>query len=131
MLTILMSIILLAGWSESYAQEQPDVDTWGLFNGKYTVDKAKKFEWDWEYEKAIWVYINLIDSPDKKYIIQRVKKLKDKVGDLESFINNTFDVYIQLDPEAVKTVDGKLSDVPEVFKKKRAWADELIAAVTN
>lgn len=105
------------------------VDTWGLYTGEYSIDLAKKFEWDWEYEKAIWIYINMMDSPEKPAAVKRVKGLKAKVGNLEEFINITFDTYVVHDPEVQEKVDGEVVMNPELFDEKRKLADALISAV--
>lgn len=109
----------------------PAVDTWGLYTGQYSIDIAKEFEWDWEYEKAIWIYINLMDTEHKAAAINRVKGLKVKVGDLVSFIDNTYQYYAMLDPEITeKKGDTLYIKDQEILKQKRKWTDELIDAVT-
>ena len=141
MRTLLLFSIVITLFSTVSAQDHtqvveapPAVDTWGLYTGDYTLEMAKKFEWDWEYEKAIWIYINLMPTEDRPTAIKRVKGLKAKVGDLISFIDNTFQYYAMLDPEITKPMKGsdtlKIQD-PELLTKKRQWTDELIQAVSN
>lgn len=132
----LFSIVLLVAiFGVAQAQNAPSppnkqVDTWGLYTGEYSIDLAKKFEWDWEYEKAIWIYINMMDGPNKAAAVKRVKSLKAKVGDLQEFINITFDTYVVYDPEVQeKEVDGEMVLNKERFDEKRKLADELIEAV--
>lgn len=141
MRAILLFSIVITMFTTVSAQEHtkvveapPAVDTWGLYTGDYSIEMAKEFEWDWEYEKAIWIYINLMPTEHKAMAVKRVKNLKAKVGDLISFIDNTFQYYAMLDPEITKPMKGsdtlKIED-PELLTKKRQWTDELIQAVSN
>lgn len=115
----------------SMAADTPEVDTWGLYTGTHTLKQAKDFEWDWEYEKAIWIYINLMPTEHRQDAIKRVKNLKSKVGDLENFINITFDTYSVYDPEiTIEKGDHVTTDAAKL-KMKRIWANDLIYAVTR
>lgn len=133
---ILLSIVISLSIS-AFAQDNriietpPEVDTWGLYTGQYSIDIAKKFEWDWEYEKAIWIYINLMDTEQRSMAIKRVKGLKVKVGDLVSFIDNTYQYYAMLDPEITeKKGDTLYIKDQELLAQKRKWTNELIDAVS-
>lgn len=121
----------MVGYTQAQTGLKPKVDTWELYTSAYTFEQGKRFEWDWEYEKAIWVYLNLITTKERKIIVERVKNLKYKVGSLPEFINITFEMYAKYDPEILRTVDGETYMDPETFKKKRAWADQLILAVSQ
>lgn len=141
MRAILLFSLVLTFCTAAFAQDHtqvvdapPTVDTWGLYTGEYSIEMAKKFEWDWEYEKAIWIYINLMETDQREAAIKRVKGLKAKVGDLISFIDNTFQYYAMLDPDITKKMKDsdtlKIED-PELLSKKRMWTDDLIQAVSN
>lgn len=108
---------------------QQQVDTWGLYTGEYNLELAKDFEWAWEYEKAVWIYINMMDGPQRQAVVERVKGLKKKVGDLEVFINITFDTYANYDPEIHDMVDGKKVLNDSLYQRKKELTNQLIKAI--
>lgn len=130
---ILILIAAVAANSQqlSEASLKPKVDTWGLYTGEHTIDAAKRFEWDWEYEKAVWLYINLMPTDSRKAAIERVSNLTSKVGNLEEFINITFETYSVYDPEITQGKgDHRVTDTAKL-KMKRIWANDLIYAATR
>ncbi|CAN5382436.1 hypothetical protein BH09BAC1_BH09BAC1_10740 [soil metagenome] len=127
---VLLLIALLLPMMVLLAQppNKPPFDTDDAFVKSYTFEMAKHLEWDWEFEKAIWYYINLVPINIKQAAL-RIKNLKNHIGSPEVFIRTTFANFVMYDPEVNYLRNDSLITNKDVYEKKRAWADKLIIAV--
>lgn len=107
---------------------KPPFDTKYVYDKPYSFERAKKLEWEWEFEKAVWYYINLVPV-DIKQAAARIKNLKNHIGNPAIFINTTFKTFAVYDPEINAMVNDTLVSHKDVFDKKRQWADRLMQAV--
>lgn len=126
LLLLLMLLPIGALWAQPPNKPPFDIDD--AYTKPYTFEKAKRLEWDWEFDKAIWYYINLVPQ-DVKQAALRIKNLKNHIGNPVIFINTTFKNFVVYDPEVNYMNADTLVTNKDVFEKKRAWADQLIKAV--
>ncbi len=124
-LMILPLVVLLA-----QPPNKPPFDIDDAYVKPYTFEQAKHLEWDWEFDKAIWYYINLVPL-DIKQAALRIKNLKNHIGNPVIFINTTFKNFAVYDPEINFIRADTLVTNKDVWDKKRAWADQLITAVSK
>lgn len=98
------------------------------FMKSLTTLNVQKLEWEWEFEKAVWYYINLVPE-NLKLATTRIKGFKNHIGNTTIFINTTFKMIIVYDPEVNYMQGNELVTRKEVYDKKRKWADKLIQAL--
>ncbi len=124
------AILLLLVTFGLYAQPpaKPPFDTDWVYEKPYNFERAKKLEWEWEFEKAVWYYINLVPE-NLKLATTRIKGFKNHIGNTTIFINTTFKMIIVYDPEVNYMQGNELVTRKEVYDKKRKWADKLIQAL--
>lgn len=99
---------------------------------KYTFEKAKEFEDKEEYQKAIWVYINLFPE-NTDSVVKCVKLIKNKLDtvDMSWYIKSSFALYGAFDPDTWTNIDGESRFVPSITSKKGSWGDQLIVKISD
>lgn len=129
---VIVLFILVFAVADVFSQPpaKPPFDTEWVYEKPYNFERAKKLEWEWEFEKAVWYYINLVPENIKE-AAKRIKGIKNHIGKPDIFINTTFKMFVVYDPEVNSIENGELVTHKDVFDKKRAWADQLIKAVGN
>lgn len=125
---VLAIILMVCGTLHAQPPAKPPFDTDWVYERPYNFDRAKRLEWEWEFEKAVWYYINLVPENIKE-AANRIRGIRNHIGKPDIFINTTFKIFVVYDPEVNAIVDGKLVTHKDVFDKKRLWADMLIEAV--
>lgn len=127
---MLFLVLCLVAYCYAGAQppNKPPFDADLAYDMPYTFEVAKKLEWEWEFDKAIWYYINLVPQ-NVKLAASRIKNLKNHIGNPAIFINTTFKNFVVYDPEINYMMNDTLVSRKDVFDKKRLWADQLIQAV--
>lgn len=125
---VLAIILMVCGALQAQPPAKPPFDTDWVYKRPYNFDRAKRLEWEWEFEKAVWYYINLVPENIKE-AANRIRGIRNHIGKPDIFINTTFKIFVVYDPEVNAIVDGKLVTHKDVFDKKRLWADMLIEAV--
>lgn len=123
-------MFFVVDYANSQPPAKPPFDTEWVYTKPYNFERAKKLEWEWEFEKAVWYYINLVPE-NVKEAAKRVKGIKNHIGKPDIFINTTFKMFVVYDPEVNSIENGELVTHKDVYDKKRAWADQLIKAVGN
>jgi hypothetical protein len=109
---------------------KPPFDADWVYEKPYNFERAKKLEWDWEFEKAVWYYINLVPE-NVKLAATRIEGIKNHVGNTTIFINTTFKMFVVYDPEVNYMEGDELITRKDVYDKKRLWADQLIQALAK
>lgn len=127
---VVLLMMFCYGLGAAQPPAKPPFDTDWVYVKPYNFDRAKKLEWEWEFEKAVWYYINLVPENIKE-AANRVKGIKNHIGKPDIFINTTFKMFVVYDPEVNSIENGELVTHKDVYDKKRAWADQLIKAVGN
>lgn len=107
---------------------KPPFDADWVYEKPYNFERAKKLEWEWEFEKAVWYYINLVPL-NLKQAAARVKGIKNHIGNPNVFILTTFKMFVIYDPEVNYMENDELVTNKEMYDKKRLWADQLVQAV--
>lgn len=132
MKVIQFTILFLLFGSGLYAQPpaKPPFDADWVYEMPYSFERAKKLEWEWEFEKAVWYYINLVPE-NINLASTRIKGIKNHIGNPTIFINTTFKMFVIYDPEVNYMEGDVLITRKEVYEKKRLWADKLIQAVAK
>jgi Tfp pilus assembly protein PilF len=114
------------------AQNKTNQDAYDeLYPDKYSFEKASEFENRHDYDKAIWVYINLF-SDNKEKVIAKVKQIKkpDTLS-LKQFIEYSFGIYSIFDPKIASVKDGQLLIDKDKLTERGDIGDHLIACVVN
>ncbi|MFM9945579.1 MAG: tetratricopeptide repeat protein [Bacteroidia bacterium] len=107
----------LLGQTTEFKETYPD---------KYTFGKAMEFEQKGQFDKTIWVYINLYPQ-HKIWVADLVKAfaINHDTIDMGKFIQKTFNSYSIFDPSIISIENGQPIKDFLKFKNKEAWADEL------
>lgn len=127
---LILVLVFAAVWVWAQPPKKPPFDVGQTYDRPYTFEVAKRLEWDWEFDKAIWYYINLVPE-DLKTAAERIKKLKNHIGNPIIFINTTFKIFIVYDPEVNYMQNDTLVTKKDVYLVKREWADKLIQEVSK
>ncbi len=123
--TIILSILIFI-FNFSFGQIFDSVDN-EVYPEIYSFKKAKEFEEENEYEKAIWFYINLYpDNKEKVVIYVKIIEIILDTVDISLLIKKSFGLYATFDPQITTFNNGIPSMDSEKLKLKGGWGDELI-----
>jgi tetratricopeptide (TPR) repeat protein len=103
-----------------------------LYPAKYTFESAKAFEKKSEFDKAIWVYINLYPM-NKDQVVEKVKGIAKKLDtvDMDMFIKKSFVKYATFDPGVTVVRDGTPHMDMAKLKVKGDYGQEIIKKIAD
>ncbi len=99
-----------------------------LYPEVYTFEHAEKFEKENDFDKAIWIYINLYPNYSDQ-VIEKVRVILDKIDTLEArvVIVSAFSTYAMFDPTIANWENGMPEINQEELSKRGSYGDALIA----
>lgn len=103
-----------------------------LYPESYTFEQAEAFIKNKEYDKAIWIYINLFPNYKEK-VVEDVRSLATELEslDIRSEVRKSFAIYGTFDP-AISTFDNGTPTMNMAkLKEKGSWGDQLILELSD
>lgn len=121
-LLYLFILFFFVGQAQLTDQEKKD-----LYPEVYTFEHAEKFEKENDFNKAIWIYVNLYPEHREK-VIEKVGVILKKIDTLNarSIIVNAFSMYAMFDPTIVNWENGMPEINQEALQKRGSYGDALI-----